>query len=121
MASVAILLLGYSAMAFYNPLKRPALHVAEIISLLLLPSSCVMVGYSIRVYIWRGKRLHSMRYKRIDDQVGPLLMMLVFITAMVAILLVNVADLYLLLKYKEKHSGDEGGDVVPAEIPESYY
>lgn len=63
MASVAVLLLGYSAMAYVNPLKRPTLHVAEIISLLLLPGSCVMVGYAIRVFVWRGKRLHSMRYR----------------------------------------------------------
>lgn len=63
MASVAVLLLGYSAIAYVNPLKRPTLHVAEIISLLLLPGSCVIVGYAIRVFVWRGKRLHSMRYR----------------------------------------------------------
>jgi hypothetical protein len=118
MASTAILLLGYSAMAYYNPLKRPALHMAEIISLLLLPASCIMVGYAIRVYIWRGKRLHSMRHRRVDDQVGPIMMTLVFVTAMFAILLVNVADLYLLMKYRNKHAGgddESGADVVPAE------
>jgi hypothetical protein len=63
MASVAILLLGYSAMAYVNPLKRPVLHVAELISLLLLPCSCVVAGYAIRQYVWRSKRLHSMRYR----------------------------------------------------------
>lgn len=63
MASVAVLLLGFSAMAYVNPLKRPVLHVAEMISLLLLPASCVVAGYAIRVYVWRSKRLHSMRYR----------------------------------------------------------
>jgi hypothetical protein len=63
MANVAVLLLGYSAMAYVNPLKKPTLHIAEIISLLLLPASCVMVAYSMYIYLWRGKRLNSMKYK----------------------------------------------------------
>lgn len=51
-------------------------------------------------------------------------MTLVFVTAMLAILLVNIADLYLLLKYKNKHAGgddDPGGDITPAEGPDVYY
>jgi uncharacterized membrane protein YidH (DUF202 family) len=66
LASVAVLLLGYSTMAYVNPLKRPVLHVAELISLLLLPCSCVVAGYAIRVYVWRSKRLHSMRYRCVN-------------------------------------------------------
>jgi uncharacterized membrane protein YidH (DUF202 family) len=63
LASVAVLLMGYSSMAYVNPLKRPTMHVAEIICLLMLPCSCLMVGYAIRSYVWRSKRLHSMRYR----------------------------------------------------------
>jgi hypothetical protein len=63
LASVAILLMGYSSMAYVNPLKRPTLHVAEIICLLMLPASCIIVVYAIQSYVWRGKRLHSMRYR----------------------------------------------------------
>lgn len=63
LASVAVLLMGYSSMAYVNPLKRPTMHVAEIICLLMLPCSCIMVGYAIRSYVWRSKRLHSMRYR----------------------------------------------------------
>lgn len=59
MASVAVLLMGYSSVAFVNPFKRPVLHVAEIICLLLLPCSCIMVGYAIRVFVWRSKRLNA--------------------------------------------------------------
>lgn len=62
-ASVAILLMGYSSMAYVNPLKRPTLHTAEIICLLMLPCSCIIVGYAIRTYLWRRRRLHSMRYR----------------------------------------------------------
>ncbi|WIA35665.1 hypothetical protein OEZ86_004076 [Tetradesmus obliquus] len=110
MASVAVLLLGFSAMAYVNPLKRPVLHVAEMISLLLLPASCVVAGYAIRVYVWRSKRLHSMRYRRVDDQVGPILMTAVFVAAMTAALLVNIADLVLLLKWQAKHAHDDDDD-----------
>lgn len=63
MASVAVLLMGYSSMAFVNPLKRTTLHIAEIICLLMLPCSCIIVGYAIRTYLWRRKRLHSMRHR----------------------------------------------------------
>jgi hypothetical protein len=63
MASTAVLLLGYSAMAYYNPLKRTALHVAEIVALMLLPASVLCVGYAIRGYIWRSARLNSMRHR----------------------------------------------------------
>lgn len=63
LASVAILLMGYSSMAYVNPLKRPTMHIAEIICLLMLPCSCIMVGYAIRSYVWRRRRLHSMRYR----------------------------------------------------------
>lgn len=63
LASVAVLLMGYSSMAYVNPLKRPTMHVAELICLCMLPCSCVIVGYAIRTYVWRSKRLHSMRYR----------------------------------------------------------
>lgn len=62
--------------------------------------------------------------RRVDDQIGPILMTLVFVTAMFAILLVNMADLYLLLKYRHKHAGgddESGGDVTPADMPDVYY
>lgn len=62
-ASVAVLLMGYSSMAYVNPLKQPTMHIAEIICVLMLPCSCIMVGYAIRSYVWRSKRLHSMRYR----------------------------------------------------------
>jgi uncharacterized membrane protein YidH (DUF202 family) len=63
LASVAVLLMGYSSMAYVNPLKRPTMHVAELICLCMLPCSCVIVGYAIRTYVWRSRRLHSMRYR----------------------------------------------------------
>jgi hypothetical protein len=63
LASVAVLLMGYSSMAFVNPLKRPAMHLAELICVMMLPCSCVMVAYAIRSYLWRSGRLHSMRYR----------------------------------------------------------
>lgn len=55
--------------------------------------------------------------RRVDDQYGPILMTAVFVVAMVAIFLVNLADLLLLLKYEAKHQGggdDEGGDLMAA-------
>jgi len=38
------------------------------------------------------------------------MMSLVFVVAMAACILVNVADLILLLKYEAKHAGGGGGD-----------
>lgn len=45
---------------------------------------------------------------RVDDQVGPLVMTLVFVTSMVAILLVNIADIVILLREGPDPAG--GGD-----------
>lgn len=70
LASVAVLLMGYSSMAYVNPLKRPTMHLAEIICLLMLPASCVIVGYAIRSYVWRSRRLHSMRYRCVGGAAG---------------------------------------------------
>lgn len=50
------------------------------------------------------------RCRRVDDQAGPLLMALMFVVCMAAIMLVNVADLVLLLKYAAKHHGGDGDD-----------
>lgn len=53
-------------------------------------------------------------YSRVDDQVGPLVILAVFVTSMTAIMLVNIADLILLLKARHDQGGgggpgDDGG------------
>lgn len=48
--------------------------------------------------------------RRVDDQVGPLLMALMFVVCMAAIMLVNAADLVLLLKYEAKHHASDDDD-----------
>lgn len=44
-----------------------------------------------------------------DDPVGPLLMALVFVASMSAIMMVNIADLVLLLKARDDSGGDDAG------------
>jgi len=46
---------------------------------------------------------------RVDDPVGPMLMALVFVASMSAIMMVNVADLVLLLKARDDSGGDDAG------------
>lgn len=43
-------------------------------------------------------------------------MTLVFVSAMFAILLVNIADLYLLMKYIDKHNGDSDDPVADMSV-----
>lgn len=45
---------------------------------------------------------------RVDDQFGPLVMTLVFVTSMAAVLLVNIADIVMLLRLGPDPAG--GGD-----------
>lgn len=49
---------------------------------------------------------------RVDDQVGPLAMALVFVASMSAVMLVNIADLVLLMRARDEDQGggDEGGE-----------
>lgn len=54
--------------------------------------------------------LFAIPCRRVDDQVGPILMTAVFVAAMTAALLVNIADLVLLLKWQAKHAHDDDDD-----------
>lgn len=105
-----------------GPLSHSSLSAHFVIC---LPSKSLRQPYWHVRAIWTRLKQDSLAMslvfcRRIDDPIGPLLMMLVFIAAMVAILLVNVVDLYLILKYEEKQSGEDAGDVMQADIPGAY-
>jgi hypothetical protein len=60
-SSVAVALMGFAAWAPVDPLKAVDLHLVDIEVLLLLPMACVMVAYGLGIYIWRRRRLYSMK------------------------------------------------------------
>lgn len=47
---------------------------------------------------------------RVDDPVGPLLMALLFVASMSAVMLVNIADLVLMLRAHDTDPSGGGGD-----------
>jgi len=104
MASTAVLLLAVGALAFVSPLDKPGVYIAECTALLLLPTSCCVVGYAMWVYQWRSVRLQSMRHRRVDDAAGANAMLFVIVLTFVGVLVLNVCDLVLVMR------GEGGGD-----------
>jgi hypothetical protein len=56
---------------------------------------------------------------RVDDQVGPLVMALVFVASMSAVMLVNIADIVMLLRAGDDSGG--GDDPDSGDTPEAFY
>lgn len=107
MASAGVLLLAVGALAYVSPLEAAGLHVAEASALLLLPASCVLVGYGLRAYVWRAARLQSMRHRRVDDAAGPIAMLAVVVLAFAGVLALHAADLIALLRAARGGGGDD--------------
>lgn len=56
---------------------------------------------------------------RVDDEVGPLVMALVFVASMSAVMLVNIADILMLLRAGDDSGG--GDDPDSGDTPEAVY
>ncbi len=110
MASAAVFLLAVGALAYVSPISQGGLYVAEATALLLLPASCVFVAYAMWVYHWRGRRLQSMRHRRVDDPHGANAMLYVVVAAFAAILVLNIVDMALIWRAGAGGGGDSGGD-----------
>jgi hypothetical protein len=110
LASSAVLMLAVGARGRVSPLDPPRMHIAEKSALCLLPASCVLVAYSIWVYRWRFRRLTSMRHKRVDDRVGPNLMLVVVVAALAGALGLNILDVVRMAANARGGGGGGGGD-----------
>ena len=60
-STIAVALMGVAAWAPVDPLRAVDLHLVDVEVLLLLPLACVMVAYGLGIYVWRRRRLYSMK------------------------------------------------------------
>lgn len=63
-----------------------------------------------RAVLCRAMLCRAVLCSRVDDPVGPLLMALLFVASMSAVMLVNIADLVLLLRAHDSDPSGGGGD-----------
>jgi uncharacterized membrane protein YfcA len=76
-------------------------HLAEAVALLLLPMPAAMITYALLTFQWRKHSFNSFsasRAARVDDRLGPLLLVAAFVLCMLGVVVANVIDLEILLR-----------------------
>eukprot|EP01025_Chloroclados_australasicus_P001127 TRINITY_DN103366_c0_g1_i1.p1 TRINITY_DN103366_c0_g1~~TRINITY_DN103366_c0_g1_i1.p1 ORF type:complete len:271 (-),score=22.62 TRINITY_DN103366_c0_g1_i1:275-1087(-) len=92
--AIAAALLGYAAsVSSDKQYGLPSIHIVEVISLILLPVAVIMTGYALMTYVWRGRRIMLKQAQVIDDRVGPTVLALIVVMALLAIFVVSLVDL----------------------------
>jgi hypothetical protein len=80
--------------------------ITEAIALLLLPLPALMITYALATFQWRKRGVVSFsasRAARVDDRLGPLLLVAAFVLCLLGVVVANLVDLRILWRAAHKH------------------
>lgn len=95
-SAIASALLAFSAGSHKRdtPMHYISKNLVEFIALLLLPLSIFIIGYASLVFVWRSYKIAQKEPHYIDDRRGPFLLAGMVCSALTAIFLVSLIDLW---------------------------
>ncbi len=89
-----------------------AVGITEVVALLLLPMPALMIGYALATFQWRKRGVLSFsasRAARVDDRLGPLLLVAAFVLCLLGVVAANLVDLHILWRAAHRHGDERGG------------
>ena len=95
-SAIASALLAFSAGSHKatTPMHMISKNLVEFIALMLLPLAIFIVAYASLVFVWRSYQIAQKQAHYIDDRRGPFLLAGLVVSALSAIFLVSMVDLW---------------------------